>query len=85
MSSGFGRARHGVESISRALSQARSLFLAYQAAQQIALRSRDFIAAADAWTGMNARLKLVTGTTREFEAALGQASAIATRSPRPWG
>lgn len=61
------------------ITAAKKAFLAYVSVQAAWSATKHITATADAWTNLNSRLRVVTGTQREFATALADVSAIANR------
>ena len=79
-SGGLGRTRAGVESISRELTRARQLLVAFQGAQALAGTVRQAFATADAYATLAARLKLATQGNEEYARAFAAIGRIADQN-----
>lgn len=83
LGSSFSATRKGLESISTQLDTTRKAFLAYISAQAGWQAARQVTAVADAYAGMLARIKLVSGSTAEFAAAQSRLFEISQRNMTP--
>lgn len=75
--------RRGIQSISDQLKDLRSQALAFFGLQQGAQGIAELARMADAYSGMNARLKLATSSQAEFNTAMSDAKAIARQFNQP--
>lgn len=73
----FGKARAGVESISRSLAGARTAFVAFQSAQAVGGALSGITAMVDSYTAFNARLRLATASALEFAQAQDTVNRLA--------
>lgn len=76
----FGKTRAGVQSISEQLSIAKSQLIGFFSVQYGIGLAKDLIQVADAFTGMNARLKLATQSSAEYATAQTAIFGIAQRT-----
>jgi len=79
-SSGYTSAAKGINSISRQLSIAQKSLLSFIGAQQAIRVTKSLINLADQYTLVNARLRLVAPSTREFATAQGELFEIAQQT-----
>jgi len=83
--SAFSKAKQGVESISTHLERTKAELIAFFGAQKIGEWAADVGRVADAWNGMNARLKLATRSQEEFSAAQDAVFAISQKTQSDLG
>ena len=81
----FGKARKGVESISRQLSVARAQVGAFFAATLSVQTLRSLAQMADSYEGLNARLRLATSGEEAYQRAVARSTALASQYQKPLG
>lgn len=77
------RIRAGVESISSQLQRLQNLWLSFQGLQLFGVGVRELAQMADAFTSLNARLALVTGSGQAASTQFGRLLEIANRMQQP--
>ena len=75
----LAQVRAGLSSFGDQTSAAKTQLLAFLSIQWVTTQVQQVVAVADAWSQMNARLRLATAGQREFVAAQGELFAIAQR------